>query len=88
MFVCVSMCVSVHVYVHVHVHVCVSLQLLMWINQNFLLNEDVTGEGDVTVAFMSLRGSGPLIFKMSQTGQVRCDPCAQRSEVVYMSEEL
>ena len=43
----------------------------MWINQSFLLNEDVTGELEVNVAFLSLRGSGPLIFNMSQTGQVR-----------------
>ncbi|XP_076471664.1 BBSome complex member BBS2-like [Babylonia areolata] len=45
-------------------------RLLMWINQSFLLNEDVTGDGDVSVAFMSLRGSGPLIFRMAQNGQL------------------
>ncbi|KAL8584830.1 hypothetical protein ACOMHN_037535 [Nucella lapillus] len=45
-------------------------RLLMWINQSFLLNDDVTGEGDVNVAFMSLRGSGPIVFKMNQSGQV------------------
>ncbi|KAK7098674.1 BBSome complex member BBS2-like [Littorina saxatilis] len=45
-------------------------RLLMWVNQNFLLSEDVTGDVDVTIAFLSLRGSGPLTFKMTQSGQL------------------
>ncbi|KAK7500508.1 hypothetical protein BaRGS_00008415 [Batillaria attramentaria] len=45
-------------------------RLLMWINQSFLLNEDITGELDVDVSFLSLRGSGPLVIRMTQTGQL------------------
>lgn len=46
-------------------------RLLMWINQSFLLNEDLTGDGDIDLSFMSLRqGSGPLVFKMTQLGQL------------------
>ncbi|XP_005107459.1 Bardet-Biedl syndrome 2 protein homolog [Aplysia californica] len=45
-------------------------RMLMWINQNFLLLDDLTVEGDLLFTFMSLRGSGPLVLKMSQAGQV------------------
>ncbi|XP_071104819.1 BBSome complex member BBS2-like [Haliotis cracherodii] len=45
-------------------------RLLMWINQNFLLHEDLTCEDDLEVAFMCLRGGGPLFIRMNQTGQI------------------
>ena len=43
----------------------------MWLNQNFLLQEDMISEGaSLNVAFTSLRGSGPVVFNMEQNGQV------------------
>lgn len=44
----------------------------MWINQNFLLQEDVgcDANGNLNLAFMSLRGSGPCHIKMDSTGTV------------------
>ena len=43
----------------------------MWLNQNFLLQEDITVEGNsLNVNFLSLRGSGPLVIRMEQAGQV------------------
>ncbi|GFO26805.1 Bardet-Biedl syndrome 2 protein homolog [Plakobranchus ocellatus] len=45
-------------------------RMLMWINQNFLLHEDLTCEGDLYFTFVSLRGAGPLKLRMSHTGQV------------------
>ncbi|XP_074660116.1 BBSome complex member BBS2-like [Tubulanus polymorphus] len=45
-------------------------RVLMWINQNFLLQEDLTCEGSLNASFMSLRGSGPLVIKMETNGQV------------------
>ncbi len=42
----------------------------MWINQNFLLAEDVVCEGALNVGFMSLRGSGPVFVQMTTGGQV------------------
>ena len=43
----------------------------MWLNQNFLLQEDIDVEGhSLNVNFLSLRGSGPLVVKMEQSGQV------------------
>ena len=44
--------------------------MLMWINQNFLLLDDLTVDGDLHFTFFSLRGSGPLNLEMSQNGQV------------------
>ncbi|CAH1786241.1 unnamed protein product [Owenia fusiformis] len=45
-------------------------RVLMWINQNFLLQEDYTADGDLNITFMSLRGAGSLILQMNQNGQV------------------
>ncbi|KAL4225721.1 Bardet-Biedl syndrome 2 protein [Mactra antiquata] len=47
-------------------------RIVMWINQNFLLQEDVQcdSDGNVNFAFMSLRGSGPFHFKMDVSGTV------------------
>ena len=43
----------------------------MWVNQNFLLQEDVNAEADgINLAFVSLRGSGPFHFRMDNSGQV------------------
>lgn len=47
-----------------------SLQLVLWINQMFLLQEDLVCEGSLSVTFMSLRGTGPLVIKMDPSGQV------------------
>ncbi|GFR70159.1 Bardet-Biedl syndrome 2 protein homolog [Elysia marginata] len=45
-------------------------RMLMWINQNFLLHEDLNCEGDLYFTFVSLRGAGPLKLRMSHQGQV------------------
>jgi len=59
---------------HIHVYILILLifflQVLLWINQSFLLQDDLSCEGNLNVAFMSLRGSGPLIIHMETTGQV------------------
>lgn len=51
----------------------VCFQIVMWINQNFLLQEDVQvdASGSINFAFMSLRGTGPFHFKMDPSGMVR-----------------
>lgn len=46
-------------------------QVLLWINQSFLLQDDIDAEGSLNVAFMSLRGSGPLFLKMEPQGLVK-----------------
>ena len=44
----------------------------MWINQNFLLQEDLESQGaDLDVRFVSLRDHGALFLQMTQSGQVR-----------------
>ena len=43
----------------------------MWINQNFLLQEDIVVEGNLNITFVSLRGSGPVNLRMETGGQVR-----------------
>ncbi|XP_006811161.1 BBSome complex member BBS2-like [Saccoglossus kowalevskii] len=45
-------------------------RVVMWINQNFLLPEDLACEGSLNAGFMSLRGSGPMFVKMETNGQV------------------
>lgn len=46
-------------------------RVLMWINQNFLLQEDLDSKGtDLDVRFVSLRDSGALFLLMTQSGQV------------------
>ncbi|XP_064601546.1 Bardet-Biedl syndrome 2 protein homolog [Liolophura sinensis] len=45
-------------------------RLVLWINQMFLLQEDLVCEGSLCVTFMSLRGTGPLVIKMEPSGQV------------------
>ena len=47
----------------------------MWINQNFLLAEDVVCEGALNIGFMSLRGSGPVFIQMTTGGQVMNTIC-------------
>ncbi|XP_062616260.1 Bardet-Biedl syndrome 2 protein homolog [Saccostrea cucullata] len=43
-------------------------RVLLWVNQSFLLQDDIDAEGVLNVAFMSLRGSGPLFLKMEAQG--------------------
>ena len=51
-----------------------SFQVVMWLNQNFLLQEDIIVQSPLLVKFMSLRAGGKLVFKLEQSGQVRsCD---------------
>ncbi len=45
----------------------------MWMNQNFLLQDDIVVEGNsLNINFLSLRGTGAVIIKMEQAGQVKC----------------
>lgn len=46
-------------------------RVVMWVNQNFLLQEDVNPEADgISLSFLSLRGSGPFHFRMDNSGQI------------------
>ncbi|XP_033647290.1 Bardet-Biedl syndrome 2 protein homolog [Asterias rubens] len=45
-------------------------RVLMWVNQNFLLNEDITCKGELNIGFISLRGSGPVFINMQTSGQI------------------
>lgn len=45
-------------------------QVVMWINQNFLLQEDIIVQTPLLVKFISLRAGGRLVFKLEQSGQV------------------
>lgn len=46
-------------------------QVLLWINQNFLLQDDLVCEGtNLHFTFLSLRGAGPMAIKMESAGQV------------------
>ncbi|BFZ04172.1 hypothetical protein BsWGS_07211 [Bradybaena similaris] len=45
-------------------------RMVMWINQNFLLQDDVVSEGDLKVTFTCLRSQGTLRLRMSVQGQV------------------
>ncbi|XP_059160639.1 Bardet-Biedl syndrome 2 protein homolog [Physella acuta] len=45
-------------------------RFLMWINQNFLVPDELTCEGDLHYTLVSMRESGTLRLRMSQTGQV------------------
>ncbi|PIK53965.1 putative Bardet-Biedl syndrome 2 protein-like [Apostichopus japonicus] len=45
-------------------------RIVLWINQHFLLNNELTCDGDLNAGFMSLRGSGPIFIQMKSGGQV------------------
>lgn len=47
-------------------------RIVMWINQSFLLQDDVQVDpnGSINFAFMSLRGTGPFHFKMDPSGMI------------------
>lgn len=45
-------------------------RVLLWVNQNFLLQDDIVAEGSLNIGFMSLRGTGPLFIKMDNSGQM------------------
>ena len=47
-----------------------SVKVVMWLNQNFLLQDDIVIASPLDVKFVSLRGSGPLFIRMEQSGQV------------------
>ena len=59
-----------------------SFQVVMWLNQNFLLQEDIIVQSPLLVKFMSLRAGGKLVFKLEQSGQVRsCDVIVHASNI-------
>ncbi len=46
-------------------------QVVLWINQNFLLLEEIEAvNGQLDVAFESLRTHTPLVIRMQQNGNV------------------
>ncbi|KAL5007643.1 hypothetical protein ScPMuIL_016449 [Solemya velum] len=60
-------------------------RVVLWINQSFLLQEDLACEGQqLSIAFLSLRGSGPLFIKIEQSGQVmiRTDDMDLAAEII------
>lgn len=58
-------------FMSLYLHFILPLKVVMWINQNFLLQEDISAAGStLDVTFLSLRGTGPLVLKMEQGGQV------------------
>ena len=49
-----------------------SLQVVMWINQNFLLTKEIEAkDGELDVMFLSLRTGNPLVVHMDSAGNVR-----------------
>ena len=47
-------------------------KVVLWINQNFLLVDEIeASNGQLDVAFQSLRTKIPLIIRMQQNGNVR-----------------
>ncbi|ELU16233.1 hypothetical protein CAPTEDRAFT_171644 [Capitella teleta] len=59
-------------------------RVVMWVNQTFLLHEDIVSEGPLNLTFLSLRGSGPLCFSMEQSGQmtIRTDDMDLAGDVI------
>ena len=50
----------------------VPAQAVMWLNQNFLLPDEIESkDGDLDIMFLSLRTGNPLAIKMDQSGNVR-----------------
>ena len=50
---------------------CVSWQVVMWLNQNFLLPEEIEGKDTaLDIMFLSLRTGNPVAIKMDQSGNV------------------
>lgn len=45
-------------------------RILMWINNNFILAEDLASEGSINIAFIALRTNKPLVMKMDPNGQI------------------
>lgn len=44
----------------------------MWLNQNFLLPDEIEGKDtDLDIMFLSLRTGNPLAIKMDSSGNVR-----------------
>ncbi|KAK3738831.1 hypothetical protein QZH41_011043 [Actinostola sp. cb2023] len=72
-------------------------RVIMWVNQNFLLNEEIQPkEGLLDVTFLSLRTGNPVVMRMNQSGdvsisQLRCHYCAcasQTYEAVVKTKEI
>ncbi len=47
----------------------VYVKIVIWINNNFILSDDLVSEGSVHVAFIAVRTNKPLLIKMESTGQ-------------------
>lgn len=63
----------------------------MWVNDNFLLQEEVTAKTNrLDARFFSLRGSGMLFVQMESNGQVfvRCEDMDVCGEVVQTLAEF
>ena len=44
-------------------------KIVLWINNNFILTDDLVIGGNIHLAFVALRTNKPLIIKMDQNGQ-------------------
>lgn len=44
-------------------------KILIWINNNFILDEELETDGIINIAFVALRTNNPLIIKMELNGQ-------------------
>jgi Bardet-Biedl syndrome 2 protein len=44
------------------------IKILIWINNNFIIEEDLENEARVDLAFINLRNNKPLMLKMEPNG--------------------
>jgi Bardet-Biedl syndrome 2 protein len=44
------------------------IKILIWINNNFIIEEDLENETRIDLAFLNLRSNKPLVLKMEPSG--------------------
>ena len=47
-----------------------SVKILIWINNNFILEDELESENSMSVAFVALRNNKPLLMKIELNGQM------------------
>ena len=45
-------------------------RIVIWINNNFILNDDLEADGNIMIGFVAVRTDLPLIIKMETDGQI------------------
>ena len=45
-------------------------RIVIWINNNFILNDDLEADGNIMIGFVAVRTDLPLIIKMETDGQM------------------